>query len=210
MTDNTVQWKKKYYDGLDKMERREKEWKNLEYLFKQVISRLSLAAEGRNKSLDRTLNNLRTTIREGKDNKIIESVLENVSKELIKLDRQKKYRPAGDSGFLLKVINHMSLQGRADKKAAKLIKKLNAKNPPEQAELVKLFTDLLTDVVEQSILENEEKDKSGGFFKNLFSGGKEYSEKEANGKEPSASGESLVSSAADSQGSEILRLNRNN
>ncbi len=92
MTDQTTQWKKKYYDGLDKIDQREKEWRNLEDLFKQAISRLALAVEGKNKSLDASLYQLRISIRKGKDNHVIESVLEKVSKELIKLDRFKKSR----------------------------------------------------------------------------------------------------------------------
>ena len=178
MTDQTAQWKKKYYNGLDKIEQREKEWKSLEDLFKQAISRLALAAEGKNKSLDASLYQLRISIRKGKDNHVIESVLENVSKELIKLDSLKKTGPAGDAGFLLKVIKQMTLQGKAEKKASKLIKKLHVKNPPEQSELIKQFTALLSIVVKQAILESEsESSAGGGFFKNLFSSGTEATSK---------------------------------
>ncbi len=180
MADQTAQWKKKYYDGLDKLDQREKDWKSLEDLFKQAISRLALAAEGKNKSLDASLYQLRISIRKGKDNHVIESVLAIVSKELIKLDRLKKAGPIGDAGFLLKVIKQMALQGKAEKKAGKLIKKLNAKNPPEQSELIKQFTVLLSIVVKQAILESDTDNSSGGgFFKNLFSSGTEPASKKS-------------------------------
>ncbi|MBE9526135.1 MAG: GGDEF domain-containing protein [Proteobacteria bacterium] len=180
MTDQTAQWKKKYYDGLDKIDKCEKEWKTIEDLFKQAISRLALAAEGKNKSLDVSLNQLRISIRKGKDNHVIESVLKNVSKELIKLDRLKNSGPTGDAGFLLKVIKQMTLQGKAEKKASKLIRKLNAKNPPQQAELIKLFTELLSIVVKQAIMESDTDNSSGGgFFKNLFSLGTESASKKS-------------------------------
>lgn len=36
MTDNNLQWKQKYYDSLDDIERREKQWGALEDVFKQA------------------------------------------------------------------------------------------------------------------------------------------------------------------------------
>ncbi|MCP3852085.1 MAG: GGDEF domain-containing protein [Gammaproteobacteria bacterium] len=175
MADNNLQWKQKYYDSLDDLERREKKWGQLEELFKQAISRLTLAAEGNSKNLDNGLGELRTAIRKGKDNQKIHFILESVSKEIIKLDKQSKGVPKGDAGFLVRIIEKMKFSGKSEKKSRKLLKALKAKNPPEQSELVKSFTELLGDVVEQSILEHDklntgEKQKGGGFFKNLFSG----------------------------------------
>ncbi|MCU7835040.1 MAG: GGDEF domain-containing protein [gamma proteobacterium symbiont of Taylorina sp.] len=191
MAENTAQWKKKYYDGLDRLERREKEWQELEDLFKQAISRLTLAAEGKTKSLDMGLNQLRTAIRKGKDNNTIEFVLESVSKEIIKLDRQKKSEPTGDAGFLVKIIKQMALQGRAEKKSLSLIKRVNAKKPPEQHELIQSFTELLSEVVSQAVIDNEKEiskdsSKQGGFFNHLFSK-KKPSKEQPVGQEPSAS-----------------------
>lgn len=174
MTDNNLQWKQKYYDSLDDIERREKQWGDLEDLFKQAISRLTIAAEGNSKSLDNDLGQLRTAIRKGKDNRAIELILESVSKEIVKLDKMAKDGPKGDAGFLLKIITQMNLSGKVEKKSCKLLKQLKAKNPPEQKELVSDFTGLLSDVVQQAILENENnsdkgQSSKGGFFKNLFS-----------------------------------------
>lgn len=175
MTDNNLQWKQKYYDSLDDIERREKQWADLEDLFKQAISRLTIAAEGNSKSLDNDLGQLRTAIRKGKDNRAIELILESVSKEIVKLDKIAKDGPKGDAGFLLKIITQMNLSGKVEKKSRKLLNQLKAKNPPEQKELVSDFTGLLSDVVQQAILENENnsdkgQSSKGGFFKNLFSG----------------------------------------
>jgi diguanylate cyclase len=175
MTDNNLQWKQKYYDSLDDIDRREKQWGDLEDLFKQAISRLTIAAEGNSKSLDNDLGQLRTAIRKGKDNRAIELILESVSKEIVKLDKIAKDGPKGDAGFLLKIITQMNLSGKVEKKSRKLLNQLKAKNPPEQKELVSDFTGLLSDVVQQAILENENnsdkgQSSKGGFFKNLFSG----------------------------------------
>ncbi len=116
MTDNATQWKKKYYDSLDELEQKEKQWYDREEVFKQAISRLSLAAEGNSKSLDNELGQLRTALRKGKNNRIIRTILENVTKEVIRLDKQLQSGPTGDAGLLLKIIEGMDLNGKAEKK----------------------------------------------------------------------------------------------
>ncbi|MCU7819280.1 MAG: hypothetical protein KZQ57_10555 [gamma proteobacterium symbiont of Lucinoma myriamae] len=144
-------------------------------VYKQAISRLTIAAEGNSNSLDNNLEQLRKAIRKGKDNRTIELILESVSKEIVNLDKMSKDAPRGDAGFLLKIIMQMNLSGKVGKKSRRLVKLLKSNNPPEQKELVSDFTVLLSDIVQQAILENENnsanvKSSKGGFFKNLFSG----------------------------------------
>ncbi|MCU7938369.1 MAG: diguanylate cyclase [gamma proteobacterium symbiont of Bathyaustriella thionipta] len=172
MNDTSLKWKQKYYDSLDELERREKKWESLEDLFKQAISRLTIAAEGNSKNLDNDLGQLRTAIRKGKDNQAIQLILESVSKEIVKLDKMTKDSPKGDAGFLLKIIEQLQLSGKVEKKSRNLVKQLKSKTPPEQKKLVGDFTELLSELVQQAILDNEANGNapSGGFFKNLFSG----------------------------------------
>ncbi|MCK5662633.1 MAG: diguanylate cyclase [Thiotrichaceae bacterium] len=175
MTDNNSPWKQKYYDSLDDLETREKKWKSLEDLFKQAISRLTIAAEGNSKNLDKDLGELRAAIRKGRDNHTIELILESVSSEIIKLDKISKESPKANTGFLLKILEQMQLSGKADRNARKLIKQLKTKNPPEQKKLLASFTGLLSDIVQQAVLEHDNNtgnsNKGGGsFFQNLFSG----------------------------------------
>ncbi len=178
MSEKAIQWQQKYYDSLDDLERREKQWNDLEELFKQAISRLSLAAEGNSKSLDRELGQLRTALRKGQNNQIIRTILENMTKELIKLDKQMQSGPTGDAGLLLKIVEQMSIRGKAEKKARKFIKLLKAKNPPEQKELIRQFCELLGDVVRQAIDNIDNKDlhqaesEKTGFLSGLFARGK--------------------------------------
>ncbi len=172
MTDNATQWKKKYYDSLDELEQKEKQWYDREEVFKQAISRLSLAAEGNSKSLDNELGQLRTALRKGKNNRIIRTILENVTKEVIRLDKQLQSGPTGDAGLLLKIIEGMDLNGKAEKKAARFIKALKPINPPEQKELIEQFSDLLNHVIQQAIedVQNHEQLEGGkaGFLSGLF------------------------------------------
>ncbi|MDX2506436.1 MAG: GGDEF domain-containing protein [Gammaproteobacteria bacterium] len=211
MAEKDTQWKQKYYDSLDGIERQEKEWKALEDLFKQAISRLSLAAEGNSKSLDSDLNQLRAAIRKGQDNRTIRSILENVSREIIKLDKQAESGPGGDAGFLLKIIEQMRLAGKTEKKSRSLLKQLKSKNPPDQNELLKSFTELLSEVIKQAVLEsktnNGHNKTGGGFLKNLFSGGKEplAGKEPSAGIEPSAGKEPLAENPEASQDSSTLQ-----
>ena len=195
MAESNIQWKQKYYAGLDDLEQREKDWKEQENLFKQAISRLTLAAEGNNKSLDSSLKQLRTAIRTDKDNHFIESILKNIYSEIIELDKQEKSAPAGDAGFLLKIIEQMQLQGKAEKKSRSLVKQIakqiQSKNPPQQKQLLKIFTELLSEVVKQSIIDNDKEHNNGktGFVRNFFSSAKKPSAE----IEPSADREPLAS-----------------
>lgn len=182
MADKNLQWKQKYYDSLEEIDNREKKWKSLEDLFKQAISRLTLAAEGNSDNLDQGLGELRTAIRKGKDNQVIRAILDSVSKEIIKLDaiakKASKEGPTGDAGFLVRIIKQMNLKGKAEKKSRKLLKELNSKKTLEQSELLKRFTALLTDVVEQAVIESGKENgtnqpNGGGFLKNLFSSSKD-------------------------------------
>ena len=172
MTDNATQWKKKYYNSLDELEQKEKQWNDLEDVFKQAISRLSLAAEGNSNSLDKELVQLRTALRKGRNNQIIRNILENVTKEVIRLDKQLQSGPTGDTGLLLKIIEGMDLNGKAEKKAARFIKALKSRNPPEQKELVEQFCDLLNHMIQQAIVDaqNHEQSAAGksGFLSGLF------------------------------------------
>ncbi|WP_198263070.1 GGDEF domain-containing protein [sulfur-oxidizing endosymbiont of Gigantopelta aegis] len=172
MADKNLQWKQKYYDSLDDIERREEKWQTLEDLFKQAISRLTLAAEGNSKNLDGGLVQLRTAIRKGKDNLVIETILEDVSKEIIKLDNMSQDGPKGDAGFLINIIEQMSLSGKAEKKSRKFIKRLKAKKAPEKKELLMGFTDLLSEIIQQSVIECEKNAGNSSakqsFLKNLF------------------------------------------
>ncbi len=172
MSDNATQWKKKYYNSLDELEQKEKQWNDLENVFKQAISRLSLAAEGNSQSLDNELGQLRTALRKGRNNRIIRAILENVTKELIRLDKQLKSGPSGDAGLLLKITERMTLNGKAEKKAARFIKALKSRNAPGQKELIEQFCDLLSQVIHQATedAQNHAQSEAGkkGFLSGLF------------------------------------------
>ncbi len=80
------QWKRKYLDYLEESERREKQWKDSDELLRKTISRLTLAADGLDETLDRQLRDLRDAIRDHGSTSQLRSRIDEMSKTLVKLD----------------------------------------------------------------------------------------------------------------------------
>ena len=96
-TPEAEQWKRKYFDQLQEIENREKQWNQSEELLRKAISRLTLAAEGQDGNLDRQLLELRNAIRDRVSSTQLQEIIEGVSRALIGLDRRKA-APSTDSG----------------------------------------------------------------------------------------------------------------
>ncbi len=82
-------WKRKYYDAIEELDRREKTWARTEEVLRRAISRLSLAADGLDEALDEALARLRNAIRDQADARILEQHLERISHLLVKLDQRR-------------------------------------------------------------------------------------------------------------------------
>ena len=79
-------WKKKYYDQLDLIDQKEQEWAQLESVLKRAIGRLSLAAEGQSKSVDRYIKDIRAVVKDKVDLSRLDIILEDLSKLLAKME----------------------------------------------------------------------------------------------------------------------------
>ncbi|MFK5895312.1 MAG: GGDEF domain-containing protein [Pseudomonadota bacterium] len=171
MSDN---WKEKYLNKLEQFDNKQKEWSNLEEFLRQTSSRLALAAEGSSKLLDKNLLVLRKAIRKGESQSKLTSIMDVVSKELVRLDKQKSKKPKGHAGFLDTLVNDLSLSPEMDKKSKSIKKLLKAKNPPEDDLLAKEFSLFFNHCVSISfknglsgIDENSQHQKQG-FFGRFF------------------------------------------
>ncbi len=88
--DNEQQWKKKYYNSLDELESKEKEWQELENLLRSVTIRMSLAIEGLDKSMDSNLDSLRSTLRKKPGKSELVHVIKGITNALDDLDKLKQ------------------------------------------------------------------------------------------------------------------------
>lgn len=85
-----AQWKRRYYDSLEQLEKKEKLWLRSEDLLRRAISRLTLAAEGLDNTLDGQLESLRNAFRDKADGSVLYQRVEAMSDTLLRLDQKKK------------------------------------------------------------------------------------------------------------------------
>ncbi len=85
-----TQWKSRYYDSLEQLEKKEKLWVRTEDLLRRAISRLTLAAEGLDNTLDEQLESLRGAFRDKADGSVLYQRVEAMSDTLLRLDQKKK------------------------------------------------------------------------------------------------------------------------
>jgi diguanylate cyclase len=91
-THEAAQWKKKYFDGLGEFEREQKQWHEAEDLLRKTIFRLTLAADGLDDDLDRQLSDLRNAVRNRASTAQLRSRVDDLSKTLVKLDKQRVHK----------------------------------------------------------------------------------------------------------------------
>ena len=73
------EWKAKYFDQLERLEKKEAGWEQLEATLKRAIGRLSIAAEGQHQQLDGHLANLRRSIKRDSSHQQLEPIIDDIS-----------------------------------------------------------------------------------------------------------------------------------
>ncbi|MDQ1362439.1 MAG: hypothetical protein QG652_299 [Pseudomonadota bacterium] len=148
MTDNSSgqsadQWKKKFYDQIDQLEKKEGEWEKLETLLKRTIGRLSLAAEGHHRPLDQYIRDVRDSVRDKVNSQRLESVLDKLSAALVKIEEQKNTPPRQIVSVLQQLTESLALPESCRKAQEKLSKKITKADDSEYEALVKEWLALL-------------------------------------------------------------------
>ncbi len=162
------QWKQKYYDQLDRLEKKEQDWQNLETTLKRAISRLSLAAEGQHQSLDKPIIDLRQAIKNNINTLQLDSIVDELSKKL-SLIEENENAPKRESIYTLeKLIKQLNFPESAKKSQKKLVIKFNQSDDSERDSLLKDTLKLLISVIDN----NAEKEAKTGFIDKLFNSNK--------------------------------------
>ena len=89
MSDAEAQWKQRYYDSLEDLERQEKKWAQVENVLRSAVSRLTLLAEPEHEALNRQLEDLRGAIRRGQDSLELRGLLDRISDAIVELDKRR-------------------------------------------------------------------------------------------------------------------------
>lgn len=84
------QWKRRYYDSVEQLEKQQKVWSRAEDLLRRAISRLTLAAEGLDERLDDQLTAVRNAFRDKAESSVLYQRVEAMSDTLLRLEQHKQ------------------------------------------------------------------------------------------------------------------------
>lgn len=102
-------WKSKYYDTLEKLDKKEKEWTRLESAMRSAMSRLSLAIDGVDSDLDKQLDMLRRSIRRGVEGDKLAGLIQRIIETLDKIETEGRGKKISVPAFLEDVLNRVNL-----------------------------------------------------------------------------------------------------
>jgi diguanylate cyclase len=160
-------WKQKYLDSLDQLESRETAWRATEALLKQSLTRVALAAEGRDPQLDNDLTQLRQILRSDIDAQRLEAVVDGLTQSVKRLDQQRQQQQASDGPqqLLGHWLDSLSLPSPFNSQLKKLRKQIDGThNLAEMEAPLRELAHLLNQALQ------EETRQGGGFFRRLFGG----------------------------------------
>jgi len=124
MADSDI-WKDKYLASLDKLERREKHYSEVEGLLRAGISRVALAAQGVDKQLDRELTELQKIVRRGKAYEGLQNIVDSISYSVKELEQHKASGSANQqAACLLSMLQQLDVGERFQKQKQRVEKSL--------------------------------------------------------------------------------------
>ena len=178
------QWKRKYFNQLEDAEGKEKQWQQADELLRKTISRLTLAADGQDDTLDKQLSDLRSAIRDRASSAQLRKAIDAMSTTMVKLERERKQNDAdtGNDSVLLKLLDQLQLPKGTGRKTKQLRKLLSDSAASGSEQAVSAFVELFHSAMELSV-EPDSDDAAGtergGLFQRLFGGQEKAAENEA-------------------------------
>ena len=176
---DTTQWKKKYFDSLEELEAKENQWKTQETLLRQLVSRLTLAADPSEPALTRQLDQLRQEIRTNITLAQLQSRFDHINNEIMGRDERRKQRQRSSNipAALSEILDKIELPQGIRRKGAdlkKLLAKSDADSDPDPLldAFARLYSDSLAWLGEPNDTPgttSESSTASSGIFKRMFS-----------------------------------------
>ena len=164
-------WKRKYYDALEQSESKEKQWAQAEDLLRHTLSRLTLAADGQDSTLDQQLKGLRDAIRDRADSRILRQRIDVMSESLVRLDAKRTKKPVvrNPAAPLQDLLDKLELPRGQARRIKALRKQLADASDDKLAPVIADFAGLLQDIFTELSAANEAHGgKSGGLLSRLF------------------------------------------
>jgi diguanylate cyclase len=149
-TQEAGQWKAKYFTQLEESELKEKQWREADELLRKTISRLTLAADGLDNTLDQQLRDLRNAIRDRATTLQLRSLVDDMSRTLARLDKESA-KGEQDSGGnpLLDLLEALSLP-KGTGRQTKALKKQLGENSADNKTSIQAFAKLIRTAIELS------------------------------------------------------------
>ncbi|MBQ0720304.1 MAG: GGDEF domain-containing protein [Gammaproteobacteria bacterium] len=130
------EWKRKYFDQLERLEKKEASWEQLEATLKRAIGRLSIAAEGQHGVLDGYIGNLRRSIKGDVNHRHLELIIDDISAILAQLEEKNSGPERAITSALLQLISGLSFADEQQKACKKIIKKLEKSDDSQRDRLL--------------------------------------------------------------------------
>ncbi len=193
-------WQRKYYQSLDELEQKEKQWQELESLLRLLASRLTLLSDAGDEQLEKKLDKLRSQLRYEDNVLKIRPLINDISSAIANADseiRPKKSAHEFQSAASLNtLLDEFKIPHELQRQEKHVRKRLGqAKSEKDIPELVRDMAELLGLTIEYRVeqkynevdtgtgeqraekpQENKAEEKAG-FLKKLFSGTKNESDK---------------------------------
>jgi len=172
MSDNTSDqdarhWKQQYYEQLDLLDGKEKDWQALESILKKTVLRLSIAAEGQHATIDRHLQDIRSVVKKQVNVIRLENILEDISAVLLKIGDKQVAVDRKVITMLGRLLETVDFPEAANKQKNKLIKKLSKSSDKDSDDLAGEVQNLLSASINR-VTESGHGQTKPGFLNNLF------------------------------------------
>ncbi len=154
-------WKQKYYDQLDRLDQKEEEWSRLETVLKRAIGRLSLAAEGHHKAVDRHIRDIRAATRDKVNREHLDAILDQLSDLLARLDEKQAAPDRQAITHLQTLLEQLVLPASLGKPRKKLLKQLNKATDESVVQLLNEVAGLIQQALATSSPEAPAEKKPG-------------------------------------------------
>ena len=160
-------WKQQYYDQLDLLDQKEKDWQALESVLKKTVLRLSITAEGQHATIDRHLHDIRTVVKKQVNVIQLENILDDISALLLKIGDKQVAADRKVTTMLIRLLEEIDFPDATSKQKNSLIKKLSRSSDKDSDVLADEVQNLLS-VSINSIADSSHEQTKSGLLKNLF------------------------------------------
>lgn len=162
-------WKQKYYDHLDLLDKKTSDWQTLESILKKSVLRLSIAAEGQHRSMDRHLQDIRSMMKKQVNVIRLNNTLDDISSVLLKMEDGKAGKDKKIVTTLARLLENINFPASVTKQKQKLINKLTKASDKHSDNLIEEVQNLVSGSINLDAGNSHEESKQGFLSKLLSS-----------------------------------------